>query len=117
MGIKRMVYTTVACDTCKEVILSWADNGTGVSKEWAKYYARQEGTTVGKKGVMCKACRIAERRKKCSLIKKLGEPGKEADGTCRAFGTENDDEPIEQCKRCIACVDFDWEEEKARFKF
>lgn len=40
-----------------------------------------------------------------------------ADGTCRGFGTENDDEPIEQCKRCIACVDFDWEEEKTRFKF
>ena len=65
----------------------------------------------------CKECRIAERQKKCSLIKRLGEPGREADGTCRGFGTENDDEPIEQCKRCIACVDFDWEEEKARFKF
>lgn len=117
MGIKRTVYTTVVCDTCNEKTLSWVSTGTGVSKVCATYFARKEGMTVGKKGVMCKGCRIAERRKKCSLIKRLGEPGREADGTCRGFGTENDDEPIEQCKRCIACVDFDWEEEKARFNF
>ena len=117
MGIKRTVYTTVVCDTCNEKVYSWIDTGTGVSKAWATYIARKEGMTVGKKGVMCKERRIAERQKKCSLIKRLGEPGREADGTCRGFGTENDDEPIEQCKRCIACVDFDWEEEKARFKF
>lgn len=117
MGIYREVETEVTCDTCGECIKAWCSAGIGVSRAWAAYYARVEGATVGKKGVMCKECRIAERQKKCSLIKKLGEPGREADGTCRGFGTENDDEPIEQCKRCIACVDFDWDEEKARFKF
>lgn len=117
MGRYREVDTEVTCDTCGERIKAWSSAGIGVSRTWAAHYARVEGATVGKKGVMCKECRIAERQKKCSLIKRLGEPGREADGTCRGFGTENDDEPIEQCKRCIACVDFDWEEEKARFKF
>lgn len=27
---------------------------------------------------------------------------------------EWDDEPIEQCKRCIACASFDWDAEKKR---
>lgn len=27
---------------------------------------------------------------------------------------EYDDEPIEKCKRCIACTSFDWDEEKDR---
>ena len=27
-----------------------------------------------------------------------------------------DDEPIERCKRCIACTSFDWDEEKERLK-
>ena len=114
MGIYREVNTLVTCDMCKENIIGWSSTGTGVSKAWATHYARIEGATVGKKGVMCKECRIAERQKKCSLIKRLGEPGREADGTCRGFGTENDDEPIEQCKRGIACVYFDWEEEKSK---
>lgn len=31
-------------------------------------------------------------------------------------GKDGDDEPIERCKRCIACTSFDWEEEKERLK-
>lgn len=116
MGIYREVETIVMCDKCGTEIKHWISTNTGVSKEWATYYARLEGATVGKRGVICKKCRIEERQKKCSLIKRLGEPGKEADGTCRAFVTEYSDEPIEQCKRCVACTDFDWEEERKVFE-
>lgn len=71
MGIYREVETEVTCDTCGERIKAWCSAGTGVSRVWAAHYARAEGATVGKKGVMCKECRIAERQKKCSLIKNL----------------------------------------------
>lgn len=40
--------------------------------------------------------------------------GVDGNGACLGFGKEFDDEPIEQCKRCIACTSFDWEEEKER---
>ncbi len=112
MGIKRTVYTTVACDTCNENILSWVDSGTGVSKAWATYYARQEGMTVGKKGVKCKACRIADRQKKCAVIKAAGHPGKDEEERCLGY-----DEAFGNCKKCIAYTGFDWEEEKKKFAF
>lgn len=51
---------------------------------------------------------------KCSLQKKYGTAGKDGSGACLGFGSEWDDEPIEQCKRCIACASFDWDEEKQR---
>lgn len=37
-------------------------------------------------------------------------------GACLGFSYDGDDEPIERCKRCIACTSFDWEEEKERLK-
>lgn len=113
MAIYRNVHTEVYCDICGKYIAEW----TSVSKVWAAYFARQKGCTTGKK-IVCKSCRISRRIEKCSLQKKYGEAGKDGDGTCMGFGSgfgrELDDEPIEQCKRCIACTSFDWEEEKRR---
>lgn len=57
---------------------------------------------------------IKQRMEKCSLQKKYGTAGKDGSGACLGFGSEWDDEPIEQCKRCIACASFDWDEEKKR---
>lgn len=54
MGIYREVETIVMCDKCGTEIKHWISTGTGVSKDWATYYARLEGTTVGKRGVICK---------------------------------------------------------------
>ena len=68
---------------------------------------------TGKK-IVCKQCRIKQRMEKCSLQKKYGTAGKDGSGACLGFGSEWDDEPIEQCKRCIACASFDWDEEKQR---
>ena len=115
MAIYREVRTEVYCDICGEQIVAFKNAGRtgGVSREWAAYFARQEGCTTGKK-VICKSCRISRRIEKCSLQKKCGEAGKDGDGTCLGFGKPFDDEPIEQCKRCIACTSFDWEEEKHR---
>lgn len=117
MAIFREVRTEVYCDICGEYVIGWKSPGIGVSKDWAAYYARQEGCTTGKK-VICKSCRISRRIEKCSLQKKCGEAGRDGDGTCLGFGSgfdrQLDDEPIEQCKRCIACTSFDWEEEKER---
>lgn len=64
--------------------------------------------------IVCKQCRIKQRMEKCSLQKKYGTAGKDGSGACLGFGSEWDDEPIEQCKRCIACASFDWDEEKKR---
>lgn len=115
MGIFREVKTTVHCDICGEYVIGWKSSGIGVSKAWAAYYARQEGCTTGKK-VICKNCRIKRRIEKCSLQKKRGEAEVDGDGTCLGFGKPFDDEPIEQCKGCIACTSFDWEEEKKRLR-
>lgn len=111
MGIYREVNTIVTCDMCKENITGWSSTGTGVSKAWATHYARIEGATVGKKGVMCKECRIAERQRKCGLIKKVGHPGKDEDEKYLGFDI------MENCKRCIAYTGFDWEKEARKFKF
>lgn len=113
MAIFREVRTEVYCDICGEYIIGWKSAGIGVSKSWAAYYARQEGCTTGKK-IICKNCRISRRIEKCSLQKKWGAAGKDGNGACLGFGIEFDDEPIEQCKSCIACTSFDWEEEKER---
>lgn len=111
MAVFREVRTEVYCDTCGELLKAWKQL-PGVSKEWAKYFARQEGATTGKR-IKCKKCRIRERIERCSLIKKYGNPGKD-NGACLGYGKEFDDEPIEKCKRCIACTSFDWEEEAYR---
>lgn len=115
MAIFREVRTKVYCDICGEQILAFlsADRSSGVSRGWAAYFARQEGCTTGKK-IICKNCRISRRIEKCSLQKKMGVAGRDGNGACMGFGKEFDDEPIEQCKRCIACTSFDWEEEKQR---
>ena len=48
MGIKRTVSTEIHCDICGEYIDDWCSTRTGVSIEWAKYYARLKGCTAGK---------------------------------------------------------------------
>ncbi len=113
MAIFREVRTEVYCDICGEYVIGWKSPGIGVSRSRAAYFAREEGCTTGKK-IICKSCRISRRIEKCSLQKKCGEAGKDADGTCLGIGKQFDDELIEQCKRCIACTSFNWEEEKER---
>lgn len=113
MAICREVNTAVYCDACGEYVIGWHSTEQGVSRVWAAYYARQEGCTTGKK-VICKNCRISRRIEKCSLQKRWGEAGRDGNGACMGFSGEYDDEPIEKCKRCIACTSFDWDEEKQR---
>lgn len=74
MAVFREVRTEVYCDTCGELLKAWKQL-PGISKEWAKYFARQEGATTGKR-IKCKKCRIRERIEKCSLIKKMRKPWK-----------------------------------------
>ena len=114
MGIKRTVSTEIHCDICGEYIDDWCSTRTGVSIEWAKYYARLKGCTAGKK-VICKECRIKQRIEKCRGQKKWGAAGMDG-GACLGFSCDRDDEPIEQCKRCIAYTSFDWDEEIERLK-
>ena len=120
MAIYREVRTEVYCDICGEYVIGWKSPGKGVSRAWAAYFAREEGCTTGKK-IICKSCRISRRIEKCSLQKKRGDAGRDGNGVCLGFGSgydrQLDDEPIEQCKRCIACTSFDWEEEKERLSF
>lgn len=113
MAIFREVKTEVYCDVCGKYIIGWGSKGIGVSRQWAAYYARQRGCTTGKQ-ITCKECRIKKRIKACSLQKKWGAAQKDADGSCLGFSNENDDEPIDKCKNCIACSAFDWEEERRR---
>ena len=114
MGITRTVTTRVHCDVCGEWVTGWESEGIGISREWAKYFVRLQGCTAGKR-IICKECRIKQRIKKCSLQKKYGVAGMDG-GACLGFSYDGDDEPIERCKRCIACTSFDWEEEKERLK-
>lgn len=113
MAIFREVETTVYCDVCGEYVIGWHSKGQGVSRAWAAYHARQKGCTTGKK-IVCKKCRIERKKQHCSLIKRYGQPQQEQSGACLEFSGEYDDEPIEKCKRCIACTSFDWDEEKQR---
>lgn len=113
MPIYREVITEVYCDICSEKVIGLNSTGKGLSKDWAAYFARLEGCTTGKK-IVCKQCRIKQRIEKCKLQKKYGIAEKDGNGACLGFGSECDDEPIEQCKRCIACASFDWDAEKKR---
>lgn len=115
MAIYREVKTDVYCDVCGKQIKHWSSTGVGVSKIWAAYFARLEGCTTGKR-IVCKQCRIKSRIEKCALQKKYGSAGTDASGTCLGFSDKFSDEPIEKCKRCVACTCFDWEEEKQRLK-
>lgn len=56
--------------------------------------------TVGKK-IVCKKCRIKERIRTCSLQRKIGNAGRDSDGTCMGFASVVSDEPMERCKRCM----------------
>lgn len=112
MPIYREVNTEVYCDICGEKVIGWHSLGGGISKVWAAYFARQEGCTTGEK-IICKQCRIKHRMEKCGLQKRYGAAGKDGSGACLGFGSECD-EPIEQCKRCIARASFDWDAEKKR---
>lgn len=101
MAIERTVETDVYCDVCGEWIMGWKSNDTGVSRAWAAEYTRRRGGTVGKK-IVCKKCRIKERIRTCSLQRKIGNAGRDSDGTCMGFASMVSDEPMERCKRCIA---------------
>lgn len=46
----------------------------------------------------------------CSLQRKIGNAGRDSDGTCMGFASVVSDEPMERCKRCIACTSYQWEE-------
>lgn len=113
MAIYREVITEVYCDICGEKVIGWDSTRNGVSKAWAAYFARKEGCTTGNK-IVCKQCRIKQRMEKCRLRNKYRTTGKGGSGACLGFSGDWDDEPIEQCKRCIAYASFDWNEEKKR---
>ena len=104
MGIRRTVTTRVLCDICGKEILGWVDaRRQGVSRLLASIYARESGATEGK-CVTCKACRIKQRMKACK------DSITDGNGTCMGWAkSDHDDEPIEKCKRCIACSAYDWE--------
>lgn len=110
MAITRTVETDVYCDICGEWIMGWKSDDTGVSKTWAAEFARRKGCTVGKK-VICKGCRIEKRIQTCSIQRKIGSAGRDGDGTCMGFGSETSDEPLEKCKRCMACTSYRWKGE------
>ena len=129
MGISRTVTTEVFCDNCGGYIAGWLSDckySNGVSREWAKYFARLRGCTTGKK-VICKQCRIKKRMEKCRLLHKADldamhslaamlAPQETNEKFCLGLCNEGDDEPIEQCKKCIAHCTFDWEEERRRIE-
>lgn len=46
----------------------------------------------------------------CSLQKEYGAAGRDSNGACLGFGKSFDDEPIEQCKQCIAYTGLESEE-------
>ena len=107
MAVYREVTTEVYCDICGERIMEWSGKG-GVSIAWAKNYARKKGCTTGKR-IVCKECRIKKRIETCSIQRNIGSAGRDGSGACLGFGSEISDEPIEQCKRCIACASYEWE--------
>lgn len=109
MAIYREVKTEVYCDICGEFVAGWNSSGNGVSRSRTAHLVRKKGCTVGKK-IICKKCRISSRIEKCGLQKKYGEADKDGN-TCLGFCDIFSDEPIEQCKHCIAQTSFDWDEE------
>lgn len=108
MAISRVVETDVYCDVCGELVVGWSSGEIGVSRAWAKHYARKKGCTVGKK-IICRKCRINKRIETCSIQRRIGFAGRDSNGACMGFCTESSDEPIEKCKRCIACTSYEWE--------
>lgn len=110
MAVIRIVETDVYCDVCGDYIIGWRSEGIGVSREWAKHYARAKGCTTGKR-IVCKKCRIRQRIDKCSIQKRMGSAGTDGDGSCMGFANEGSDEPIEKCKNCIACTSHEWNED------
>lgn len=129
MGISRTVRTEVYCDNCGKFIVAWQSDEThtdGISKEWAKHFVRVRGCTAGKK-VICKQCRIEKRMEKCRLLTAadlttmqgltaMWPQQQTKESFCLGLCNEGDDEPIEKCKKCIACSAFDWEEERRRIE-
>lgn len=111
IAVTRIVETDVYCDVCGEWVVGWRSDGIGVSREWAKHFARAKGCTVGKK-IICRKCRIKKKIETCSIQRRIGSAGRDANGTCMGFGSEISDEPIEKCKQCIACTSNQWEERK-----
>lgn len=109
MAVYRKVTTEVYCDVCGARIIGWHSTRNGVSIAWAKYHVREKGCTTGKR-IVCKDCRIKKRINTCSIQRKIGSAGRDGNGDCLGFGSETSDEPIEQCKRCIACTAYEWEE-------
>lgn len=110
MAITRKVDTDVYCDICGKWVTGWRSDNGGVSRAWAAKYARKKGCTVGEK-IICKECRIEKRIQACSIQQKNGSAGRDSDGTCLGFESETSDEPLEKCKRCIACTSYQWKEE------
>lgn len=53
---------------------------------------------------------ISKRIEECSLQKEYGAAGRDGNGACLGFGKPFDDEPIEQCKQCIAYTGLEGEE-------
>jgi hypothetical protein len=107
------VFTTPAAKNARNILKKY---GIEDAESFYKFIERDDvtGCTAGQK-VICKECRIKQRIKKCSLQKKWGAAGMDG-GACLGFSHDGDDEPIERCKRCIACTSFDWDEEKERLK-
>ena len=105
MAITRTVITRVNCDVCGALIADWVCNDTGLSRGWAAYLARKRGCTVGER-VICKKCRIKKRIGTCSLQRKIGSAGRDGNGMCMGFGNGVSDEPLEACKRCVACTSY-----------
>lgn len=108
MAIFRKVRTEVYCDICGMPVIGWESGGAGVSRKMAAYYARKEGCTTGKK-IICKSCRINRRIEKCSPKKDLIKGYGDGSYVCLGTGKPFDNEPVEHCKRCIACASYDWE--------
>ena len=88
MAIYREVRTEVYCDICGEQIAAFKNAGRtgGVSREWAAYFARQEGCTTGKK-VICKSCRISRRIE--NVAYKRSAERQERTGTVLVWDLEN----------------------------
>lgn len=102
---------------CYKRMMAKEEGTLAHKKAWSQVKTldqKRQGCTAGKR-IICKECRIKQRIKKCSLQKKCGVAGMDG-GACLGFSYDGDDEPIERCKRCIACTSFDWEEEKERLK-
>lgn len=55
--------------------------------------------------------KISKRIEECSLQKEYGAAGRDGNGACLGFGKPFDDEPIEQCKKCIAYTGLESEAE------